>query len=131
MTLHQLGELEQSRAELVGDDLWLMDAAVGSTRGGLLHIREEIIGPKAAIGHLLLGFAQFVMHQQAAVRAVVVQLVEQIIDLRRRDAQAQVIAGDVLQRMGLVEHDDIVIGQDARPLPPQGQVAEKQRVIDD
>ena len=129
--LHQLGQLEQPRAEFVGDDLRLMDAAVREPRGGLLHFGEEIVGSKAAIDHLLFGFAQLVMHQQAAVGAIVVELVEQVIDLRRRDAQSQVVAGDVLQRMGLVEDHHFVVGQDARPLPPQGQVAEEQRVVDD
>ena len=47
------------------------------------------------------------------------------------ELQAQMIGGDVFQRVRLVEDDDLVIGQKTRPLAPQGQVAEEQGVIDD
>ena len=41
------------------------------------------------------------------------------------------IAGHRFDRVGFVEHDDVVVRQDAGPLLPQGQIAEEQRMIDD
>ena len=43
------------------------------------------------------------MHQQPAVRAVVVELAEQKFDLPAGNAQPQVIAGDGFERVGFVE----------------------------
>ena len=48
-----------------------------------------------------------------------------------RDLQAEMLGGHVLQGVGLVEDGDLVIGQQARPVPAQGEVAEEQGVIDD
>ena len=65
------------------------------------------------------------------LRAVVVELVEHVLDLAAGDVDAQVVAGDGFDRVGLVEDHDVVVGQDAHAGAPQGDVAEEQRVIDD
>src|SRR6516162_893476 len=41
------------------------------------------------------------------------------------------IGGHVFEGMRLIEDDDLVIGQQTCTLAPQGQIAEKERVIDD
>ena len=47
------------------------------------------------------------------------------------DVDAQVVAGDGFDRVGFVEDHDVVVGQDAHAGPPQRDVAEQQRVVDD
>ena len=79
-----------------------------------------------AVEHPLLGLGAMVMDQQAFVRAVVVELIQRVFDLAGGHAQPEVVAGHGLQRVGLVEHDGVVFGQDARPDAPQGQIAEEQ-----
>ena len=54
-----------------------------------------------------------------------------VLDLAAGDVDAQVVAGDRFDRVGFVEDHDVVVGQDADAGPPQGEVAEEQRVIDD
>ena len=71
------------------------------------------------------------MDQQAFVRAVVVELVERVLDLAARDVDAQVVAGDGFDRVGFVEDHHVVVGQDADARAPQRDVAEQQRMIDD
>jgi hypothetical protein len=92
---------------------------------------KERIGPMMTAGDLLLRLGPQSRHEQPLVRAVVVELVEHIIDLAVGYAQAEMIAGGRLQVVRLVEDHDVVIRQDARLLPPQRQVAEKQRVVHD
>ena len=94
-------------------------------------VGEELVGQVAAAVDLLLLFAQAVVDEQALVRAVVVQLVEHVLDLAAGDVDAEVIAGDGFDRVGFVEDHDVVVGQDAHAGPAQGDVAEQQRVIDD
>ena len=65
------------------------------------------------------------------MRAVVVELVEHVLDLAAGDVDAQVVAGDGFDRVRFVEDHDVVVGQDAHAGPPQRDVAEQQRVIHD
>ncbi len=69
--------------------------------------------------------------EQAAAAAWAEQLVEQVLDGAAADLQAEVIGGHVLQRVRLVEDDDLVVGQQVRSLAAQGEVAEEQGVVDD
>ena len=59
------------------------------------------------------------------------ELVEQVIDGAAADLQAEVVGGHVFEGVGLVEDDDLVIGQQAGPGAAQGEVAEEQGVVDD
>src|SRR5262249_11376360 len=69
--------------------------------------------------------------QQPAAAARVVELVEQVLDGAPADVQAEVLGGNVLQRVRLVEDDDAVVGQQAAAGAAQGQVAEEEGVVDD
>ena len=61
---------------------------------GFTHAVEEIAGLETDLMSQHLGLTEMMMHQQAAVRAVVVQLAQQILDLPAGDGDAQMIAGD-------------------------------------
>ena len=43
----------------------------------------------------------------------------------------EVVGGDVFERVGLVEDDDLVVRQKPGPGAAQGEVAEEQGVVDD
>ena len=125
-------EFPQLFAQRIGDDARLADPAValglfGQPGGDAL---EEIAGPIAAFPDLFLGVAELVMHQQPAVRPVVVELSQGELDLAVGDVQAEVVAGDGLDLVGLVEDHHVVLRQDAHVLPPQRQVGEEQGVVD-
>ncbi len=45
--------------------------------------------------------------------------------------QAEVLGGDILQRVRLIKDRHLIIGQDIAAQPPDSQVGEEQRVIDD
>jgi hypothetical protein len=77
-------------------------------------IAEEFVRRLVARQHTPLRVGQLVMNEQAFVRAIVVQLVEHVFDLARRDMHAQVVAGNGFEIVGFVEDDDVVVGQDAR-----------------
>ena len=65
------------------------------------------------------------MDEQAFVRAVVVEAREDELDLAAGNRDAKVVGGDGFDGMGLIQHGDVVVGQDADALPPQGEVAEE------
>ena len=69
-------------------------------------------------------------HQQAAVGPLVVEPPQGELDLPVGDRQPQVIAGDGFQRVGFVENHHVVLGQQVHALPPQGEVGEKQGMVD-
>ena len=83
-----------------------------------------------AVDHLLLGLAEAGPGQQALVRPIVVEPPQGELDLAVGEPQAQVIAGHRLQRMGLVEDHDVVLGQHAHAFHAEGQVGEVQGVVD-
>ena len=78
---------------------------------------------------LPLRLGQPMMHQQPALRTVVVELTQNVLDLPARNAQPQVLPGHGLERMGFVKNHGVVIGQQARAHLPQGQIAKEERVI--
>ena len=111
VTPQRRDEHPQPLVERIGDDVRLPDAAVAA---GLLvqpagDAVEEIARPLAALPDLLLGVGQLVMHQQPAVGPVVVQLSQRVFDLPAGHFQAQMFAGDGLDRVGLVEDHHFVI----------------------
>ena len=69
--------------------------------------------------------------QQAAIGAVVVELVEHVLDLAAGNPQAEMLAGHRFDHVGFVEDHHVVVGQDAGPLAAERQIGEKQGVIDD
>ena len=46
------------------------------------------------------------------VGSIVVELVQEELHLAGSDAQAQMVAGDCFQRVGFVENDGVIIGQE-------------------
>ena len=96
----------------------------------LADVFEKLLRAVVAVDHLLLGLAEAGPGQQALVRPVVVEPPQGELDLAVGEPQAQVIAGHRLQRVGLVEDHDVVLGQHADALHAQGQVGEVQGVID-
>ena len=126
-------QLPQSLAERIGDDVRSADAAVAAR---LLvqpvgHALEETGRPVATLPHLFLGRRQLMMHQQAAIGAIVVQFSQRVLDLSVGDAEAQMVAGHGFHRMGFVKDDHVKLGQNADLFPPQGQVGEEQGMVDD
>jgi len=97
----------------------------------LAHAIEEILRFIAEIGHELLPVQHPVMDEQPFLRAVVVQLVEQKLDLRIGDRNSQVVSRDRFNRVGFVQNHHVVFGKNARPLAAERQVRKEQRVIDD
>ncbi len=63
-------------------------------------------------------------------RPRVVQPGQRVVDPDARELQAQVLAGDGLERVRLVDHGDLVLGQQAEAVAPQRQVGDEQRVVD-
>src|SRR5665213_1038611 len=47
------------------------------------------------------------------------------------DFQTEMVSGHVFERVGFVEDHDFIIGQHTAALAAQGEVAEKQGVVDD
>ena len=82
----------------------------------LADVFEVLMGAVVAVDHLLLGLAVAGPDQQALVRPIVVEPPQGELDLAVGEPQAQVIAGHRLQRMGLVEDHDVVLGQHAARL---------------
>ena len=62
---------------------------------------------------------------------LVVQLGKHPLDAAARHGKAEMFAGDVLDHVGLVEDDDVVVGQQLDPGPAQRQVGKVERVVDD
>ena len=90
---------------------------------------QKIARPNSAAFHLVLGLSQFVVDKQPFVGAIVVELVERVIDCARRNAQTQMIAGNRFNGVGLIQHGYVVVGQNASAGAAQGQIAEEQRMI--
>jgi len=128
-----VGQLGEPFAERIRYDLLLSDAPVagGLFRKPAVDAFEKGRRPIAALADLLANVAQVAADQQPAIGPVVVEPPQHVIDLPAGDAQPEVIAGDRLDRMGLVEDDHVVVGQDAHLVSPQGQVGEEQGVVDD
>ena len=122
----------QALAQRVLDDLRLPHAAAAALLAGepLADVFKKLLRAVIAVQHLLLGLAEARPDQQALVRPIVVEPSQGEFDLAVGEPQAQVIAGHRLQRMGLVEDHDVVLGQHARAFHAQGQVGEIQGVID-
>ena len=76
-------------------------------------------------------FGITVSGEDALVRPRGEELVEQVFDLPLAKAYAQVIGGDVFERVGLVEDHGLVVRKQTRVLPTQRQVTEEQRMVDD
>ncbi len=100
-------------------------------REPLVDVGKKIVCLGPAFHHLLLRVAHAVMHEQAAVGPVVVELVELIFDLAAGDPEAKVFAGDGFDGMRFVEDQDFVVGQKAGALHAQCEIAEEQGVVDD
>ena len=90
-------------AELVRHDLGVGHAAVrvGMDREPLVDRREKIVGQLVAAHHFALRIGQLVEHQQAAVRAIVEEPRQLEVDLAAGNAQAEMVAGDGLDRVAL------------------------------
>ena len=76
------------------------------------------------------GRVELVNTQEALLRPLVVQPRQGEIDPEVGKLQAQVLAGDRFERVGLVEDRHGVLGQKPKARRPQGQVADEQRMID-
>ena len=87
-----------------------------------MHALEEILRGQAAPQHVVLEFLHLVVDEQAAVRALVVELREDPIDRAARDADPEVLAGHALHHVRLVADDDVVVRQQARPAAPQCEI---------
>ena len=126
-------EPAQAFAQGVLDDLRLPHAAVAAALPGepLAHVLEELAGAMEAVGRLVLGIVEAGAGEEALLRAVVIEPPQGELDLAAGEPQAQVIAGHRLQRVGLVEDHDVVLGQHALAVLPQSQVGEVQGVVDD
>ena len=122
----------QRSADLIAD-LWrLAEPAIAGAMPSL-PLRDsgkEILFLITQTLHAALAFGQIVMNQQAALRAVVVEFVQQIFQLAARHRNPQMIAGNRFDRVRFVQNCDVVIGQDAGTFTAQGQVGKEQRVID-
>ncbi len=70
------------------------------------------------------------MNEQAFVRTLVVQLVQCIFDLSLRNGQAQMVTGDIWNRVSFVQDHGVIVWQKIDSQFSQSQIAEKQRVID-
>ena len=76
------------------------------------------------------------MHREQTVRGaapLIEDAVEQVFRLAARDRQAEVVGGDILDVVRLVEDDDAILRQDADVAPAERanhQVGEKEGVID-
>ncbi len=69
--------------------------------------------------------------KQPLARPLVVEPAEEEFNLAAGDPQAQVVTRNGLQRVGLIEDRDVVLGQEAGARASQGQVAHEQGVVDD
>lgn len=105
--------------------------AAAELRLEVLQFREEVVDFVSCFvdGHLRL--QQSSRCEQPLHRAIVPQLVELVVDLSAAERQPHVVAGDGLDRVGLVEDRDVVVGQDAASLATHSEVGKEQRVIDD
>ena len=69
--------------------------------------------------------------EQSSLLPLIEQSIEVILESTLADLQSQMVGGDILDRVGLIENDDLVFGKKTRPLLSQREVGEEQRVIDD
>src|SRR5262249_37809714 len=69
--------------------------------------------------------------KQAAPSAWVVKFVQEPVDRAASNLEAEMVGGDVFKSVGLVEDDDLVIGEQGTAGAAQGEVAEEQGVVDD
>jgi len=62
---------------------------------------------------------------------LVMKRIQQVPDVGVGDAQPQVVAGDVFDRVGLVEDQEIVVRQNGRTLRAHREIGKQERVVDD
>ena len=67
--------------------------------------------------------------EQSLLGPVAVQLVQHVLDLPAGDGETEMIGGDLFQRVSLIEHNHVVVGQHARSLAPQRKVRKEQRMV--
>src|SRR5262249_34505126 len=97
----------------------------------LLDVGKELLGRLAGALELVVGGVVGDAGEQAALASGMLQLVEQPVEAAAADLDAEVVGGDGFERVGLVEDDRLVVGQDVAALLADFQVAEEQGVIDD
>ena len=91
-----------------------------------MHVGEKLVGQRIAFDDQLLSlgeaaFLALLADEQPFVCPVVVKPAEDVVDLARGDGEAEVVAGNCLQRVGFVEDDRVVIRQDAEPPTAAGR----------
>ena len=72
-----------------------------------------------------------VMHQQAAVLAVVVEPVESEVELTAGDGESEMVSSDRFDSVGLVEDHHVVVRQQPSSSTANGEIREEQCVVDD
>src|SRR5690606_28941485 len=109
------------------------DPAIGATRGALpLAQRGEEVGDGVADFHdeaLALGVVGG--DEQALLGAVVVKLVQQVVELAGGDTQAELTGGDIFKGVGFVDDEDVVVGEQAGVFPAEGDISHEQGMVDD
>ena len=74
---------------------------------------------------------QPVEDEESLAGPLVEEPVQGVVHLAAGDAEAEVFGRDRFERVGLVEDDDVVLGQEAGPGAAEGEVGEEQGVVDD
>jgi len=69
--------------------------------------------------------------ENASLKLIVVEFVEQEFDLSFADGQTEVICGDGFDGVCFVKDDGLIIGQDVGAIAAECQVREEQCVVDD
>ena len=95
------------------------------------NVLKELVGLISALRDELLAFEGSLDDEQPFVFFGVEQFVQRVFDGGPTDAQSQMGAGDVLDRMGFVQNDRLVVGEDVDSFLPQGQIGEEECMVDD
>ncbi len=130
---HLTGQLFQLGAQRVRHRIRFVDPSVGPSLVGqvrLQFVKKNVCRIPTAV-HLPLLAGQVEVYQQAFLGAVVVEPVQQVVDLPRRNAQPQMLGRHRFHHVCLVEHDRVVIGQDVAAAAAEGQIGKEEGVIDD
>src|SRR5262249_49318477 len=69
--------------------------------------------------------------EDALVRSRGEKLIQEVLDPTLRQTDAEVVRGDVFERVCLVENDGLILRKNPAAVPTDREVREKHRVIDD
>ena len=95
------------------------------------YLTKELVSCHVTAEHLPLSFVMSAFHQETFISPVVVQFPQDVGNLPGRDTWAKMIPGYAFHGMSLVQNHRVIVGQYTHSLTSQGQITEKQSVVDD